>query len=79
MLREECEQNYQLLENQMKAAEKEGKSYDYALVRRAFEWCVNAHEGQLRSSGEAYYYHPFHVCEIIISLGMDSQSIAAAL
>ena len=79
MLREECEQNYQLLENQMKAAEKEGKIYDYALVRRAFEWCVNAHEGQLRSSGEAYYYHPFHVCEIIISLGMDSQSIAAAL
>ncbi len=79
MLREECEKNYQLLEKQMKAAEKEGKSYDYALVRRAYEWCVNAHEGQLRSSGEAYYHHPFHVCEIIISLGMDSQSIAAAL
>ncbi len=79
MLKEDYEKNYQLLENQMKAAEKEGKSYDYALVYRAFEWCVNAHEGQLRSSGEAYYYHPFHVCEIIISLGMDSQSIAAAL
>lgn len=79
MLKADYEKNYQLLENQMKNAEKEGKSYDYALVRRAFEWCVNAHEGQLRSSGEAYYYHPFHVCEIIISLGMDSQSIAAAL
>ena len=79
MLKEDYEKNYQLLENQMKAAEKEGKSYEYALIRRAFEWCVNAHEGQLRSSGEAYYYHPFHVCEIIISLGMDSQSIAAAL
>ncbi len=79
MLKEDYEKNYQLLENQMKASEKEGKSYDYALVRRAFEWCVNAHEGQMRSSGEAYYYHPFHVCEIIISLGMDSQSIAAAL
>ncbi|MBE6769598.1 MAG: bifunctional (p)ppGpp synthetase/guanosine-3',5'-bis(diphosphate) 3'-pyrophosphohydrolase [Ruminococcaceae bacterium] len=63
----------------MKTAEKEGRTYDYALIRRAFEWCVNAHEGQLRSSGEAYYFHPFHVCEIIISLGMDSQSIAAAL
>jgi len=79
MLKEDYEKNYQLLENQMKTAEKEGRTYDYALIRRAFEWCVNAHEGQLRSSGEAYYFHPFHVCEIIISLGMDSQSIAAAL
>ena len=57
----------------------QGGSYDYDLVRRAFECCVNAHKGQLRVSSEEFYLHPFNVAKIVVSLGMDSQSIAAAL
>ena len=56
-----------------------GGSYDYDLVKKAFETCVTAHEGQKRKSNEDYYIHPFNVAKIIISLGLDSQSISAAL
>ncbi len=56
-----------------------GSDYDFTLVKKAFELCVHAHEGQKRISGEDYYYHPFNVAKIVISLGMDSESIAASL
>ena len=56
-----------------------GGNYDFDMVERAFTLCVTAHAGQKRVSGEDYYYHPFNVAKIVISLGMDSQSIAAAL
>ena len=54
-------------------------SYDYDLVKKAFDFCVNAHEGQKRLTNEKYYIHPFNVAKLIIKLGMDSQSVAAAL
>ncbi len=56
-----------------------GGSYDFDMVKRAFECCVTAHEGQKRKTNEDYYIHPFNVAKIIISLGLDSQSISAAL
>ena len=56
-----------------------GGNYDYDMVEKAFTLCVTAHAGQKRVSGEDYYYHPFNVAKIVISLGMDSQSIAASL
>ena len=56
-----------------------GSNYDYELVEKAFTLCVNAHNGQKRRSGEDYYIHPFNVAKIIISLGLDSESIAASL
>ena len=66
--------------NELKAAmEKFGGNYDYALVEKAFQKCVVAHEGQKRRSNEDYYIHPFNVAKIIVSLGLDSQSIAASL
>ncbi len=56
-----------------------GAAYDYDLVEKAFDLCVTAHEGQKRKTNEDYYIHPFNVAKIIVSLGLDSQSIAAAL
>ena len=56
-----------------------GASYNIDLVKKAFEWCVMAHEGQKRRTNEDYYIHPFNVAKIIVSLGLDSESIAAAL
>ena len=70
------ENNYCELVELMKAQKS---NYDFELVRRAFECCVQAHKGQLRSSKEEFYLHPFNVAKIVVSLGMDSQSIAAAL
>lgn len=54
-------------------------SYDRQLILKAFNRCIIAHSDQRRASGEPYYMHPIAVAEIIISLGMDSESIAAAL
>jgi len=70
------EQTYQEL---LQALEKQGGNYNIKLIRQAYEHCVTAHKGQLRSSKEEYYLHPVNVAKIVISLGMDSQSIAAAL
>ena len=70
------EQNYELLLELLKA---QGGDYDLELIKNAYECCVEAHKGQLRSSKEEFYLHPYNVAKIIITLGMDSQSIAAAL
>lgn len=58
---------------------KQGGNYDFALVEKAYKRCVDAHKGQRRLSGEEYYMHPFSVAKILVSLGMDSESIAAGL
>ena len=53
--------------------------YDKALITRAFNRCVEAHSTQKRVSGEPYCMHPIAVSKIVISLGMDSESVAASL
>ncbi len=62
-----------------KHMENFGHDYDYALVKKAFELCVNAHQGQKRISSEDYYYHPYNVAKIVVSLGMDTESVVASL
>ncbi len=68
--------DYRELEEKLASS---GGDYDKKLIKKAFELCVEAHEGQKRFTNEDYYIHPFNVAKIIISLGMDSQSIAASL
>ncbi len=70
------EKNYSNLVSLM---EQQERNYDFELVRRAFELCVSAHKGQYRKSKEEFYFHPYSVAKIIVGLGMDSESIAAAL
>lgn len=57
----------------------QGGTYDIPLIEKAFEFCVEHHTGQKRLTNEEYYIHPYNVAKIIVILGMDSQSIAAAL
>lgn len=66
-------------ERLIQSIEKQGGSYDIELIRRAYEYCVLHHDGQKRKSKEDYYTHPLNVAIIVVSLGMDSQSVAAAL
>lgn len=56
-----------------------GESYDRDIIKRAYDLCISAHSDQKRFSGEPYAIHPISVAKIIISLGMDSESIAASL
>lgn len=48
-------------------------------IEKAFYFAYEAHNGQLRKSGEAYIIHPVAVAKILIGFGMDSQSVIAAL
>ncbi|MDD6283940.1 MAG: bifunctional (p)ppGpp synthetase/guanosine-3',5'-bis(diphosphate) 3'-pyrophosphohydrolase [Firmicutes bacterium] len=57
----------------------QGGNYDIDLITKAYNACKRAHEGQVRLSGEPFYIHPFSVACIIAGMGMDSESIAAAL
>ena len=66
-------------EELLKCMENLGGSYDIPLIEKAFTYCVDHHLGQKRLTNEEYYIHPFNVAKIIVTLGMDSQSIAAAL
>ncbi len=66
-------------ESLLSAMTEQGEKYNIPLIRRAYEICVTAHKGQFRKSSEEYYIHPLNVAKIIVSLGMDSESIAAAL
>ena len=52
---------------------------DIAVIERAFLRAEAAHEGQLRKSGAPYITHPVAVAEILADLGLDPNTIAAAL
>ena len=55
-------------------------SDDKKLIRKAFNFAVDAHEHQRRISGEAYIFHPIAVAKIVAyEIGLDAISIAAAL
>lgn len=49
------------------------------IIDKAFETANSFHQGQLRRSGEPYIIHPIAVANILVDLGMDYQSIVAAL
>lgn len=76
MVNEAAISDYKALLECMK---NQGGSYDTALIEKAFIYCVDHHQGQKRLTNEEYYIHPYNVAKIIVTLGMDSQSIAAAL
>lgn len=50
-----------------------------ARIRRAFQVGAEAHEGQTRKSGEPYITHPVAVASILAELGLDAETIIAAI
>ena len=67
---------YEELKIQM---ENSGHSYDEKLIGKAYELAREKHEGVFRKTGEPYIEHPLSVASILVDLGMDSTTIAAAL
>ena len=55
------------------------KRYNIEKIQRAYEYAKALHEGQFRVSGDPYISHPVAVAEIVASLGLDTDSICAAL
>ena len=52
---------------------------DLEIVRAAWAFCIQQHEGQKRASGEPYIIHPLEVGQVLAELKMDSTAIAAGL
>ncbi|MGM0410829.1 MAG: RelA/SpoT family protein [Bacillota bacterium] len=52
---------------------------DLDLVREAYNYAQNAHEGQYRISGEPFVEHPLGVGLILANLELDIVSVSAAL
>jgi GTP diphosphokinase / guanosine-3',5'-bis(diphosphate) 3'-diphosphatase len=52
---------------------------DLDIIRRAWQFCLQQHEGQKRASGEPYIIHPLEVAQVLAELKMDSTAIAAGL
>ncbi|WP_412731030.1 RelA/SpoT family protein [Dyella aluminiiresistens] len=50
-----------------------------ARVLRAYEVGAQAHDGQARKSGEPYITHPVAVAGILAELGMDAETVIAAI
>lgn len=60
-------------------AKKQNESVDVDKIRAAYECANKAHEGQKRKNGDPYIIHPVSVAEIIVEMGMDTDSICAGL
>ncbi len=59
--------------------EKSNKQYSMDRIEKAYLLAKHAHGDQLRKSGEPYIDHPVSAAIILVELGMDTDSIVAAL
>ena len=57
----------------------EATHHNMEKIRAAYDYAAELHEGQFRQSGEPYISHPVAVAQIAANLGLDSDSICAAL
>ena len=51
---------------------------DCELLLSAYNYAKEMHSGQKRASGEQYFMHPCAVAEILVDLGLDTPTVAAA-
>ena len=66
-------------EKLVEAIKASGKAYNMAMIEKAYDLANDAHKGVCRRSGEPYICQPLAVARLVLDLGMDSESIAAAL
>lgn len=55
------------------------KKYDIDKITSAYHLASDAHDGQIRTSGEPYISHPVAVAYILLDYMMDTDTICAAL
>jgi GTP diphosphokinase / guanosine-3',5'-bis(diphosphate) 3'-diphosphatase len=60
-------------------ARRHRPSINIGLIERAHQVAEQAHEGQLRASGEPYITHPVEVTHYLATLQMDAETLAAGL
>src|SRR5436190_14202062 len=73
------ERHQELIEELISDVAAYSEDVDKDLLRRAFRFAANAHEGQHRRSGEDFIHHPWGAAKILAELRLDEPTIAAAL
>jgi GTP pyrophosphokinase len=68
-----------LYDEMIQKVRKYHPSDDITLIEKAYNQASEAHQGQLRKSGEPYIIHPLCVGIILADLEMDKETIAAGL
>jgi len=68
-----------VLDPLLRTMRKHHPKADLRGVQRAYELAEQAHEGQVRRSGDPYITHPLAVAVILAELGMDEPTVIAAL
>ncbi|MCL2854395.1 MAG: bifunctional (p)ppGpp synthetase/guanosine-3',5'-bis(diphosphate) 3'-pyrophosphohydrolase [Defluviitaleaceae bacterium] len=69
----------QLFEALIKKMQTYRPSSDFSMVEGAYKLAKEAHEGQLRKSGEPYIIHPLEVAIILAELELDRETITAGI
>lgn len=68
-----------LLQELLDAIDRNIKNLNKEKIISAYHFARDAHEGQKRKSGEPYIIHPIAVAKILVEMGMDTDTIVAAL
>ncbi len=76
---EEFQTPGQLYEELILRVRKYHPSTDISLIRKAYQVASEAHQGQVRKSGEPYIIHPLYVAIILADLELDKETIVAGL
>mgnify|MGYP005766415131 CR=1 FL=1 len=69
------------MKNMKTVLDKINESYgeaDRTFLIKAYRYAEKMHENQKRASGEPYFTHPCAVAEILVDLGLDAPTVAAA-
>ena len=74
-MEDKLDARFQELEDKLKNMSEE----DLQRVRDAYQYAKTYHEGQLRKDGSPYITHPLEVAHLVAELGLDADSIMAAL
>ncbi len=67
------------IENILNRMERYRPDLDEDLLRHAYVFAANRHQGQIRRSGEPYFTHPLTVAWILADMELDEQTVAAGL
>ena len=68
-----------LISDLLQIVEQDLDPKEVKAIYQAYLFGAEAHEGQVRHSGEAYIFHPLSVARILADMRLDSHSIIAAL
>lgn len=67
------------LECLVKKARANRPDVDVSLIENAWSYAQEAHDGQVRESGEPYFDHPVAVAFILADMNLDANTMAAGL